>query len=118
MAGVQSGDAERELCADLSVRISAKEFADRYGISETGFKNYFKGVFGESFSAYAKRKRMELAADLLKHTDRRVIDISIQAGYENQGKFAGVFKSCTGMSPLEYRRMCRLADSDESRLRL
>ena len=55
-------EAETLILQDLSRRITAKEMADRFGISESSFKLYVKGILGESYLAYFRKKRMEKAA--------------------------------------------------------
>lgn len=98
-------EAEAMILQDLSRRITAKEMAQHFGISESSFKLYVKGILGDSYLAYFRRKRMEKAAELLKTTDRKVIEIASAVGYENQGKFAKVFAGVYGMTPLEFRRV-------------
>ena len=97
-------EAEAMILGDLSKRITAKEMADYFGISESSFKMYVKGILGESYLAYFRRKRLEKAAELLEATTLKVIEIANAVGYENQGKFAKVFSEVYGMTPLEYRR--------------
>lgn len=97
-------EAEDMILGDLSKRITAKEMADYFGISESSFKMYVKGILGESYLAYFRRKRLEKAAELLEATTLKVIEITNAVGYENQGKFAKVFSEVYGMTPLEYRR--------------
>lgn len=100
-------EAESLIMQDLSRRITAKEMAERFGISESSFKLYVKGILGESYLEYFRNKRMEKAARLLEDTDLKVIEIASAVGYENQGKFARVFAKKYGAAPLEYRRMKR-----------
>ena len=97
-------EAEAMILGDLSKRITAKEMADYFGINESSFKMYVKGILGESYLAYFRRKRLEKAAELLEATTLKVIEIANAVGYENQGKFAKVFSEVYGMTPLEYRR--------------
>ena len=98
-------EAEALIMQDLSKRITAKEMADRFGISESSFKLYVKGILGDSYLSYFRRKRMEKAAELLETTDLKVIEISNAVGYENQGKFAKTFAETYGVTPLEFRRL-------------
>ena len=100
-------EAENMILQDLSKRITAKEMADHFGISESSFKLYVKGILGESYLVYFRKKRMERAAELLSSTTLKVIEIADAVGYENQGKFAKVFSEVYGMTPLEYRRWVR-----------
>lgn len=98
------------LTSDLSVDYTAKELAHRYGIGETSLKTYFKGVYGENISAYMRKERMSYAAELLEDTRLKVSEIAMQVGYDNQSKFAAVFKKEFGISPLEYRRSKKLSE--------
>ena len=79
------------LCADLSQNHTARELAERFQVSETSLKNYFRGVFGENLSIFLREARMRRAAELLRDTELRVAEIAAQVGYENQSKFAAVF---------------------------
>ena len=92
---------------DLTWRITAKEMADRFGISESSFKLYVKGILGDSYLSYFRKKRMEKAAELLESTSLKVIEIANAVGYGNQGKFARVFAEQYGVSPLEFRRLLK-----------
>ena len=100
-------EAESLILNDLSRRITAKEMADRFGIGESSFKLYVKGILGDSYLSYFRKKRMERAAELLESTGWKVIEIANQVGYENQGKFAKVFAETYGVSPLEFRRLSK-----------
>lgn len=100
-------EAEHLILEDLSKRFTAKEMANRFGISESSFKLYIKGILGDSYLSYFRKKRMEKAAELLESTNMKVIDIAIRVGYENQGKFAKVFSNLYGVPPLEFRRLSK-----------
>ena len=100
-------EAEALIMQDLSRRITAKEMADRFGISESSFKLYIKGILGDSYLSYFRKKRMERAAELLESTNMKVIEIANAVGYENQGKFAKVFAEIYGVLPLEFRRLSK-----------
>ena len=96
--------AEAMITENLTVHYSAKELAERFHISETSLKNYFRGVFGQSYSAYQRDIRMKTAARLLEETSDRIAFIAGTVGYENQSKFASAFKRQYGISPAEYRQ--------------
>lgn len=100
-------EAEKLILSDLTRRITAKEMADRFGVSESSFKLYVKGILGDSYLNYFRKKRMEKAAELLESTTMKVIEVANAVGYENQGKFARVFAETYGVSPLEFRRLSK-----------
>ncbi|MCR5666951.1 MAG: AraC family transcriptional regulator [Eubacterium sp.] len=98
-------EAESMILNDLSKKYTAKEMAEHFRISESSFKSYIKGILGESYLTNFRNKRMEKAAELLRTTDFKVIEVANAVGYENQGKFAKVFAERFGVLPLEYKRM-------------
>ena len=96
--------AAQILSDDLRQHIPVRQIAERFSVSETSLKNYFRGVYGQNVSTWLREIRMNEASRLLSDTKRPIAEISEQVGYSNQGKFAAVFKKQFGLSPLEYRR--------------
>ena len=92
------------ILSDLSVRHTAKNLAEKFGISETSLKNYFRSVYGCGYSEYQQTVRMQKAAELLKNSNEKVSAIAAQVGFATQTKFGIAFKECYGLTPLEYRR--------------
>ena len=56
------GNSGYILCADQSRNHTARELAERFQVSETSLKNYFRGVFGENLSIFLREARMRRAA--------------------------------------------------------
>ena len=96
-----------KITADLSIHHSINKLAGDFGISPTSLKNYFKGVYGKSISAYLHDKRMKEAVKYLEESNWQIVDIALLIGYENASKFSAAFKAAEGESPLEYRRRNR-----------
>lgn len=63
----------------------------------------FIGVYGKSPAAYLRAQKMHVAAALLRSTDRTVLDIAGECGYDNASKFARTFREIIGVSPNAYR---------------
>ena len=99
-------EAEALILSNLTRRITAKELAERFGVSESSFKFDVQGI-GDSYLNYFRKKRMEKAAELLESTTMKIIEVANAVGYENQGKFAKVFAETYGVSPLEFRRLSK-----------
>ncbi|MDR1301884.1 MAG: AraC family transcriptional regulator [Treponema sp.] len=96
------------ITTDLSEHHPIKKLAEQFSISPSSLNKYFYGVYGESIAAYLRSKRMHKAAEYLEKTRHQIADIALLTGYENASKFAAVFKSAKGESPLEYRRRHRV----------
>lgn len=82
---------------------TAAQFAEKYGVSDTAVKKYFKNIYGYGFKEYQTKVRMEWAADRLTTTDWSIGYISERVGYAKHTKFTTAFKKYYGVTPREYR---------------
>lgn len=64
----------------------------------------FKKSTGKSLSQYIRQVRMERAGELLRTTNRKVIDIGTSVGYANYSYFCQSFREYFGRSPEKYRQ--------------
>ncbi len=85
--------------------------AEKFCLSPSYFSYYFKGITGKTFIEYLNGYRITKAMEWLCNTGKRVIDISLDAGFNNVTHFNRVFKQITGNSPLEYRKASRNSNS-------
>ena len=67
------------------------------------FHRIFKALIGEGVKEYVKRLRLERAAVLLKITDRTVLQIALEAGYQAHEAFSRAFRDLFGITPSEFR---------------
>lgn len=73
-------EAEALILSNLTRRITAKELAERFGVSESSFKFYVKGILGDSYLNYFRKKRMEKAGELLESTTMKIIEVPMRWG--------------------------------------
>lgn len=73
------------------------------------FHRVFRGMVGESVQEHIRRLRLERAAMYLKHSDRTVVAIALEAGYETHESFTRAFGSLFGCSPTQFRAGYRAA---------
>lgn len=67
------------------------------------FHRVFRGMVGETLSTYVRRIRLERAAHHLRFTDRPVVELAFEAGYESHEAFTRAFRTMTGLAPSTYR---------------
>jgi AraC-like DNA-binding protein len=91
---------------EKSVRenIKVEDLAWKIGLSDEHFIRIFRAEVRMTPHQYFQRLKVEGACGLLMSTDKTVGEISDWFGFENQFHFSRIFKKCTGMPPLEYRR--------------
>ena len=91
------------LTANMYEKITLEHLANKFHVSASAIKSSFKAVYGVSYYSYIKTQKMESAAYMLEYTDKTVIDIANEHGYDNSSKFAVAFRSVKGIAPAEYR---------------
>jgi len=97
----------------LGEDLSLEELAEVACFSPFHFHRIFRGMVGESVKEYIRRLQVERAAQELRHSNRSIQDISMNAGYENQGSFTRIFSTIFGISPLDYRKQFRNGQKDK-----
>jgi AraC-like DNA-binding protein len=80
------------------------ELAQRAAMSPTYFSYMFKVLKGQPFVQYVNEIRIRKALDLLRLTEKSVMEICMETGFNNMSHFNRMFKKATGTSPLKYRQ--------------
>lgn len=83
--------------------LTVEEAADVCGYSASHFMRWFRQVTGTSFIHYLNRFRLEKAFQELKTTDKTVLEISQEVGFDNLSNFNRLFKKQFLMTPRELR---------------
>lgn len=84
-------------------RCTIAELAEHFNVTPSLLNSSFRGVYGMSPATFRRGQKMHGAAQLLRTTDRTVLDIAGQYGYDNASKFAKAFRDVIGVSPAAYR---------------
>ena len=87
--------------------ISLGDVSGIVGLSEAAFSHFFKKNTGQSFITYLNEFRTEKASRLLQETEELVIEIGYITGFNTPCHFNEVFKQHRGMTPGEFRKLCR-----------
>ena len=88
----------------LGEDISVAQVAGAAGYSYYHLTRQFAAVLGESVGSYIKKRRLADAAKKLLYTDRRVLDIALENGFESAEAFSRAFKAVYKVSPQTYRK--------------
>lgn len=80
------------------------DLARASGMSRTVLAQRFQELMGESPLAYLARWRLQLAARRLLMTDRKVLQVAHDVGYESEAAFNRAFSRAFGVPPARYRR--------------
>ena len=85
------------------VQGSLAELAQRLHYDISWLSREIKRKTGKTYTQLVQEKRLAQAAFLLKHTERKVSDISFAVGYENISYFHRIFTDAYGKTPKHYR---------------
>ncbi|MFD1176598.1 effector binding domain-containing protein [Paenibacillus puldeungensis] len=88
----------------LSEDIGVEDAARAAGYSYYHLTRQFTALLGESIGSYIKKRRLADGAQKLLYTDKRVIDIALDHGFESSEAFSRAFKAMYKMSPHTYRK--------------
>jgi AraC family transcriptional regulator len=76
-------------------------------LSPCHFHRIFRAMVGEPLGQYVQRVRLETAVVQLQTSDRSVLEIALDAGYESAAAFTRAFEQRFGVPPSECRRAHR-----------
>jgi AraC-like DNA-binding protein len=85
-------------------RLSLDQIANLFYISKYHLSRMFKEVTGYTIVEYIRSTRVQEAQKLLESSDLNMSHISERTGFDSTTHFCRVFKECTGVSPLQYRK--------------
>lgn len=82
---------------------SLSKLSDSLHLPDYTISKIVKKQTGKTFKQLLKKKRLDVAAHLLKTTKLPVCDVLVEAGYENMTYFYDIFKEAFYMTPYQYR---------------
>lgn len=93
-----------EYCTEhFTEEITVKSVAEALYVSQSYISKVFSEKLKYGFREYINSLRIQKAKSLLKHSDKRIVDIMLDCGFQNQSSFNRVFREACGLSPREYQ---------------
>ena len=90
---------DENIC-DTALRVT--ELAQMCGVSEVYFRAEFKKFYGHSPLEYIKKRRIEIARQLLSTGLYNITQVAERAGFDSVSYFSAEFRRLTGITPSEY----------------
>ena len=103
-------EMRRYLKQHLDQKLTIKQMSQRYCLSHTAFKEYFRRMNGCPFHKWLLQQRMAKAVELLRHSSMSILEVAQSVGYEGVSQFNVVFKRIYGVTPSRYRKMSDTGD--------
>lgn len=89
--------------AHLHQTIKLSDLAQLVDISQFHFGRLFKQSLGLSPHQYLMQQRIERAKRLLKQTDKPIVEIAFDCGFNSHSHLGGQFRKLTGITPKAFR---------------
>lgn len=82
---------------------NAEDIADRMGISKRYIQSIFKEYYNSTPMQYLTEVRLGLVKQMLVETDKDIVSICFEVGFESLSTFYRLFKNNVGVPPNMYR---------------
>lgn len=102
----QIGRAFEYIETNYPSEITLKDISNYVGFSEYYFSRLFKDVTGQNFLNYLNSYRARQAEKLLKHSEKPILEIALESGFNSLATFNRTFRKIRGCSPTFYRKAC------------
>jgi AraC-like DNA-binding protein len=93
------------LNVSLASAVKVKDLAAAACLSESRFSHAFRSTLGESPAAHLRRRRVELAQQLMLSTEKSLADIACECGLADQSHLTKLFRQLVGITPAAWRRL-------------
>ncbi len=94
------------------------EISSQIGYSPYYCSEQFHRLSGMTIRAYMAKRRLRLAADALRDTDKSIVEIALDCGFSSQQALTRAFTHAYGCAPSAYRKKpFALSDSELSPIR-
>jgi AraC-like DNA-binding protein len=94
---------------NVTNNINLRMVAAKAGMTESTFSRHFSAMNGISFQQYVLEKKLQQAFTLLRTTNKKMIDVALDSGFDSVSGFYAAFKKKTGTTP---NKFCALQDWD------
>ena len=111
--GKYTGKLLRRIRADYAERLSLRDIAAEYGVSEAYLQKCFKQDTNYTFNDFLNRYRILRAAEYLRAGDGRIYEIGARVGFQDYKYFTLVFKKYMNCTPGQFRARGERDASDE-----
>jgi AraC-like DNA-binding protein/predicted transcriptional regulator YdeE len=90
--------------ANLDKNIHLELLASKFALSKYHFHRIFKALIGDPPFRYIEKRRLSGAATDLIETDKRIIDIAFDYGFNSHESFIRSFKKKYSLTPSQFRK--------------
>lgn len=90
--------------------LSLNDLSEYTGMNGAYLSHLFSQIEGMTIKDYLNQVRIQRAQNLLKYSDRSIIEISDYIGFQSQSYFGRIFKKYTGKTPARFREQYKIKE--------
>ena len=91
------------LCKNYNQVIDYQRLSGKLNLSQASLCRFFRRSTGRTMTDYINEYRISMAAQLLKETDKSILEIAFEVGFGNYSHFNRQFQKSKGKTPRIYR---------------
>src|SRR5690606_36485767 len=95
--------AQEFIESNYSEKITVDQLADRCAMGRRNLEQRFKKSTSNTVVEYIQRVKVEAAKQSLETSRENINEVMYAVGYSDTKAFRTIFKTITGIAPLEYR---------------
>ncbi|REL23998.1 helix-turn-helix domain-containing protein [Rhodohalobacter sp. SW132] len=85
-------------------KMTVGEIADKLALSRRSLERRFKRATSNTIVEYIQRVKIEAAKKEFESSQKNVNEVMYEVGYSDAKSFRNLFRSVTGLTPIEYRK--------------
>ena len=97
-------EIEREIQERYAENLTLKELGKKYFVNSAYLGQLFHKKYNQSFRDYLNSVRIEKAAALLLHSDKKIYEIAESVGYRDLDYFINRFIASKGCTQARFRK--------------
>jgi len=97
-------EAQNFIERNYEKKLTVEEICSKAGMGRRTFERKFKKLTGNSVIEYIQRVKVEAVKKQLEQGRKTINEIVYEVGYNDINAFRTLFKRCTGLSPVDYRK--------------
>ncbi len=99
----QISEALKYIDEHFNESMTLEALAKKFYLSPFYFHKLFSVIVGKSLAAYIRDRRVLYACQQLCGTEKSILDIALDCGFDSPQSFSRTFRNVQGVSPSEYR---------------
>jgi AraC-like DNA-binding protein len=88
----------------ISEKLTVARIAGSVHFSKYHYQRLFREIVGDSVMSYVTKRKLSLAGKRLLETDKPILEIALEFGFDSHEGFTRSFKAYMGATPASYRK--------------